>query len=278
MKTNSRRGMAVTKILGVEIDRVTFSSAVEQIEGFIEHGQPHQVVTVNPEFIMRAQTDRAFRKILNEADLAVPDGAGLLWASRVLNRRARQTARWPRRYKTNQSTLILPERVTGTDLLPALAARAAENGWKIYLLGGAPGVAQRTAEVLKKHWSELRVVGAESGPLITDAGKPLNVDQDALLTATLERIIHTKPDLLFVALGAPKQDRFIARFRSDLKVPVMMGVGGAFDFIIGSAKRAPRIFQILWLEWLWRLIMEPRRAGRIWTAAVRFPLAVWRAI
>ncbi|MEK7460935.1 MAG: WecB/TagA/CpsF family glycosyltransferase, partial [Patescibacteria group bacterium] len=205
--------MAVVNILGVEVDQVTFTGAIEQISSFIDHGQPHQIVTVNPEFIMRAQHDRAFRKVLLEADLAVPDGAGLIWASRILARRAPRRAR--------HAKVTLTQRVTGTDLLPALAARAEHEGWRLYLLGGGPGVAARAAQILKLHHPKLKIVGAESGPLLSDDGKPISLDQAALLDAALARIHHAKPHLLFVAFGAPKQDRFIARYRNELKVPVM---------------------------------------------------------
>lgn len=257
--------MAVT-ILGIEIDQVTFDSALEQIESFIGQRGAHQIVTVNPEFIMRAQTDRAFRKVLNDADLALPDGAGLLWASRLLKQSQSSIALRPRKLTH------LPERVTGTDLVPALAQRATVRGWKIYLLGGRPGVASRAASYLKEELPDLKIVGAESGPLITDGGKPLNHDQETLLKAVLARIQHAKPDMLFVAFGAPKQDRFIARYSKELNVPVMIGVGGAFDFLAGSVQRAPTLFKVLWLEWLWRVVVEPWRIGRILTAVVHFPL------
>lgn len=261
--------MAIVEILGVKIDQVTFDGALEQIESFIHQRGPHQVVTVNPEFIMRAQSDAEFRRVLNQADLAVPDGAGLLWASRILERRSQK-----RIGKHPKKTLILPERVTGVDLLIALMTRAAEHGWKVYLLGGSSGMANRTAAYFSTQLPKLKIVGAEIGPLINEEGQPINHDQQALLDAVLARIEHTKPDLLFVAFGAPKQERFIARYAKHLKVPVMIGVGGAFDFIGGKAHRAPIILQKLWLEWLWRLITEPWRAGRIWTATVRFPLTI----
>ncbi len=260
--------MTVT-ILGVQIDRVTFATALDQIEGFVGQKTPHQIVTVNPEFVMRAQDDVSFRHVLNNADLAVPDGAGLLWASRILAKRHHLHTR------TASVAPILTERVTGTDLLPALAERAVAEGWKIYLLGGLPGMAKRAAERLEKQWPHLRVVGAECGPQISQEGKPLNRDQAALLEAVIGRIREAKPQILFVGFGAPKQDRFIARYKKELHVPVMIGVGGAFEFIAGHAKRAPRIMQFLWLEWLWRVIREPSRIGRIWTAVGRFSLAVW---
>ena len=256
--------MAVITILGVKVDRVTFASALEQIASFVDHGQPHQIVTVNPEFIIRAQTDKAFRKVLNQADLAVPDGAGLLWASRIL----------ARRQPGSQTKNILPERVTGTDLVPALAGRAEREGWRLFLLGGRPGVAARTAEVLKMMYPKIHIVGAEGGPLLAENGQPLNATQAALLEVTLSRIEQSKPDILLAAFGAPKQDRFLAHYRQELRIPVMIGVGGAFDFLSGAVRRAPGLIRALWLEWLWRVALEPWRFGRIWNAVVRFPLAV----
>lgn len=262
------KGMTV-RILGVEIDRMTFATTLDQIEGFIHHGQAHQVVTINPEFIMRAQSDHGFRRVLNNADLAVPDGAGLLWATRFLAWRERILG------QTHQTkNPILKERVTGTDLLPALAQRAAKRGWKLYLLGSQPGIAERAAQTLKSAFPKLKIVGTESGPLVDDRGRPISDDQASLFQAVCTRIKSTKPDLLFVAFGAPKQDLFIAHYKETLNIPVMMGVGGAFDFLAGRAHRAPVIFRLLWLEWLWRLLIEPWRLGRIWTAVIRFPLAV----
>lgn len=253
-------------ILGVEIDRVTRASALDHIESFLHHRQPHQVVTVNPEFVMRAQTDHDFRRVLNQADLALPDGAGLLWASRLL---ARQNGGRGQGLRP-----ILTERVTGIDIISALCARAEQLGWSLYLLGGAPGVSKRAAARLALSYPKLRVAGAESGPLISETGAPLSRDQLPTLEAAISRIRHAKPDILLVAFGAPKQDRFIARYKHELRVPVMIGVGGAFDFLAGVIPRAPKFVRLLWLEWLWRLIIEPKRLGRIWTAVIRFPLAV----
>lgn len=245
---------------------MTFDAALEHIEGFIAHRGPHQVVTVNSEFIMLAQHDAEFRRVLNHADLAVADGSGLMWASRMLDLRNRLLRK--RSPKLNR----LPELVTGSDLVPVLAEMAAHHGWKIYLLGGNPGVAQQAAEALTTLFPSLKIAGAESGPLIAPTGKAINDDQDALLETTLQRIKHARPDLLFVAFGAPKQDQFIARYREQLRVPVMIGVGGTFDFLAGRAQRAPSIFRLLWLEWLWRLLVEPWRFRRIFRSVVVFPI------
>lgn len=255
-------------ILGVEVDQVTFQTALDQIESFVHQKGSHQVVTVNPEFVMRAQTDRAFARVLRQADLAVPDGAGLLWASRILERR--QKSRGGRA----RHSLILPERVTGTDLVPALAALSAANGWRVYLLGGLPGMAKEAGVTLKRVHPGLKIVGAECGPRIGDDGKAINANQEALLGAVIQRIKQAKPHILFVGFGAPKQDRFIARYKDELNVPVMIGVGGAYEFIAGRVQRAPALFRALWFEWLWRFFRQPWRAARIWTAVGRFSLKI----
>lgn len=231
-------------ILGVPVHVVTYSDVLEMIGGWIDEGGAHQIATVNPEFVMRAQEDREFRAVLAGADLCVPDGVGLLWAARLLGRR-------------------LPERVTGSDLVPLVAQTAAERGWRLYLLGAANGVAARTARILADRCPGLAVVG-------TFAGSPAD-EQAADIVA---RIRQVHPDVLFVAYGAPAQDLWIARHRNRLAVPVMMGVGGAFDHIAGVQRRAPRWVQRIHLEWLFRLITQPWR----WRRQVALPRFVWAVV
>ena len=165
----------------------------------------------------------------------------MLWAARRLGR-------------------VLPERVTGSDLVPLLARKAAEKGWRIYLLGAGPGVAERTAQILLSQNPAFRIAG-------TYAGSPAEVDAPALV----ERVRLTRPDILWVAYGAPAQDLWIARYGSELGVPVMIGVGGAFDHIAGVRKRAPGWIQRIHLEWLFRLITQPWR----WRRQLVLPQFVW---
>jgi N-acetylglucosaminyldiphosphoundecaprenol N-acetyl-beta-D-mannosaminyltransferase len=205
---------------------------------------PKQVCTANPEFVMAAQGDREFFDLLNRADLVIPDGVGLQWAARWLGQ-------------------SLPERVAGSDLIYALAELAARRGWSIFFLGAAEGVAQRAAEILQARGPGLKIAGAFAGSPRAEAE-----------SAIVARIRASQADILLVAYGAPAQDKWIARNRERLGVPVSMGVGGAFDFVAGAAQRAPRWVQRLGLEWLHRLYRQPWRAGRIFTATVRFPLAV----
>jgi N-acetylglucosaminyldiphosphoundecaprenol N-acetyl-beta-D-mannosaminyltransferase len=230
-----------TSILGVRVDNVNYEQALSIIEGFVVSGTPHQVVTVNPEFIVTAQSDDDFRRVLNASALALPDGVGLLWAARFLGR-------------------PLQERVTGTDTMQRLAALAAQKDYSLFLLGAAPGVAVETAARLCETYPGLRIVG-------THAGSPALEEEDEIV----RMIQRAKPDILFVAYGAPQQDKWIARNLERLGVPVAMGVGGAFDFISGRTKRAPHWVQRLGLEWLHRLCHEPWR----WRRMLALPKFVW---
>ncbi len=220
--------------------------ALRIADAFIAEGGAHQICTVNPEFVMHALRDPAFFRTLERADLNVPDGVGLLWAGRILKQPLR-------------------ERVPGVELMEALAARAAERGWRVFLLGAAEGVADRAAAVLQRRCPGLAVVG-------TFAGSPRPEDAPEIL----ERLRRARPDLLFVAYGAPQQDLWIARYQPALRIPVAMGVGGAFDFIAGVVPRAPRWMREIGLEWLYRLIRQPWRWRRM-RALPRFVLAVLAA-
>ncbi len=228
-------------ILGVRLHAVTFKDALAQIETFIRRGTPHQVCTVNPEFVVAAQHDTVFRRIINRAALAFADGAGLLKAARWLNQPP------------------LPERVAGVDMVAALAALSAEKGYRIFFLGAQPGVAEKTIAVLRARYPKLVAVGAY-------AGSPSAEDEDDIVA----RIQAAQPDIVLVAYGAPRQDKWIARNLHRLPSSVSMGVGGAFDFISGTTQRAPHWMQRLNLEWLHRFIKQPWRWRRMWNAVPRF--------
>ncbi|MER3401296.1 MAG: acetylglucosaminyldiphospho-UDP acetyl-beta-D-mannosaminyltransferase [Thermoflexus sp.] len=236
----------VRRILGVRVHDVTMAEALERVAAFLAAGGPHQICTVNPEFVMHARRDPAFFQVLEQADLNVPDGVGLLWAGRVLGQPLR-------------------ERVPGVELMEAIAARAAQEGWRLFLLGAAPGVAERAAETLRRRYPGLPVVG-------TFAGSPRPEEAPAILA----RLRQARPDVLFVAYGAPRQDLWIARYQPDLQIPVAMGVGGAFDFLAGVVPRAPRWMREAGLEWLYRLLRQPWRWRRM-RVLPRFVLDVLRA-
>ncbi|NPV67463.1 MAG: WecB/TagA/CpsF family glycosyltransferase [Anaerolineae bacterium] len=234
------------RILGVPVDAITWQDLRRTITAWITSDRPRQMCTVNPEFVMVAQQDINFYNILNRADLCVADGQGLLWAARYLGS-------------------PLPERITGSDGVPLIAGWAAEAGWSIFLLGAAEGVAARAAAILQETYPGLRIAG-------TYAGSPAPQDEDDIVA----RINASGADILFVAYGAPAQDKWIARNLPRLRVRVAAGVGGAFDFIAGVQKRAPLAWRRLGLEWLYRLTRQPWRWRRM-TRLPRFVLAVlWR--
>ncbi len=237
-------------LLGVRVDRLTQQQAIEQIDQFVvQHKESpatlpcQQVVTVNTEFVMKAQYDTVFRTIINHAALVVADGIGIVWGTRYIGKPT-------------------PERVTGTDTLVELAKLCANKGYRLYLLGAAPGVAEEAASRLQEIAPHLKIVG-------TYAGSPAPAEEDEILG----HVRASRADILCVAYGAPAQEIWIARNLSRLPVAVAMGVGGAYDFLSGRQLRAPRAMQRLGLEWLYRLYREPWRWRRM-LAIPRFMLLV----
>lgn len=259
-------GARQVKILGIEFDGVTLKEATSVIAGFLKSPRQHYVVTPNPEILLHAQKSPSYREILNQASLKVADGIGILWAARYV---------LPHRYRLSRliagvwgliMLLIrpqalrspLPERVTGVDLVETLCHQSHRLEAKIFLLGARPGV----AEAVAKKWRFDQIVGVY-------AGSPKPKDEEEIL----QRIHSSRANLLFVAYGAPQQEEWIARNLPRLPyIKVAMGVGGAFDFIAGRQQRAPQWMQKLGLEWLWRLLQEPKRIKRIFNATIRFPI------
>ncbi|MDQ6771479.1 MAG: WecB/TagA/CpsF family glycosyltransferase [Candidatus Dormibacteraeota bacterium] len=226
--------MDSVRVLGVRVDRVNLASAVAEIERLVDRSDgPQLVATVNPEFVMRAGADPLFRRVLDGAALAIPDGIGVVWAMRRQGARA-QT------------------RVTGADLVPALAQLCVRRSWRLFLLGAQPGVAAAAAARLQQTMPGLSIAG-------THAGSPGPEGDEE----SLRRIAAAGPDLLLVAYGHPRQELWVERNRARIQVPVAVGVGGAFDFIAGRVRRAPLAVQRLHVEWLWRLGAEPWRARRM---------------
>jgi N-acetylglucosaminyldiphosphoundecaprenol N-acetyl-beta-D-mannosaminyltransferase len=202
-----------------------------------------QIVTVNTEFVMAAQKNIEFRQTINNAALVVADGIGVVWATRFVG-------------------FPTPERITGTDTLVALAKRCAERGYRLYLLGAAPGVAEQTGVCLQALAPGLQIAG-------TYAGTPALAEEDAII----ERIHAANTDVLCVAYGAPSQELWIFRNLPRLPAAVAIGVGGAYDFLSGRQRRAPRAMQRIGLEWLYRFYREPWRWKRM-LAIPRFMLLV----
>lgn len=247
------------EILGVRVDCVDFAETLDQIAEWIEQANAeagpvtgrqaaipsssapidhppstiHQICTVNPEFIMTARRDGHFAKVLRQADLCVPDGIGVLWAAR-------------------RQGVTLQERVTGSDGIYRICERAAQEGWRIFLLGAAEGVAEQAARRLVELYPPLQVVGVYSG-------SPAPTDWPTIA----ERLTAAQPHILFVAFGHPRQDLWIAQHRHELPGQVALGIGGAFDFVAGVTLRAPRWMQRWGVEWLYRLLQQPWRWRRM---------------
>ncbi len=220
-------------LLDMWIDKIDIIGAVSQIDTFVRAGRPHQVMTVNVDFLRLGRENPAFQHLINTADLAVPDGMPLLWAARL--------RRDP-----------LPARVTGVDLIVACATLAAAKGYTIFLVGAGPGVAAAAAAVLQARCPGVRIVGTYAPPL----GSAFDHDENE---TTVRLIREARPDMLFVAFGAPTQDEWIRTRLQRLDVPVCMGVGGAFDLLAGRVRRAPAWMQRAGLEWLYRVAQEPTR-------------------
>jgi N-acetylglucosaminyldiphosphoundecaprenol N-acetyl-beta-D-mannosaminyltransferase len=222
-------------VLGTWVDAVDPVRALDAIAGWIRQGQRRYVAFANVHGVIEGLDEPTTRRAFNEAGLTVPDGVPLVWLGRLLGHRE-------------------VRRVYGPDTVLRLGERAAQHGWSCYFYGGAPGVAERLASVLAERFPGLRVAGVHAPPF-----RPLTEAEDA---EEVSRINATRADLVFVGLGCPKQERWMAEHRSRLTAAVLLGVGAAFDFHTGRVRQAPRWMMGAGLEWLFRLIQEPRRLWR----------------
>ncbi len=220
-------------ILGVQVDKVDMEQALDQILEFLKEDKAHAVYTPNSEIIMQAYRDQAFRDVLNTADLITPDGIGVVYASRIVKD-------------------PLAERVGGFDLATKLIEKAADGSISFYFFGGKPGVAEQAKENLQKKYPGLRIIGCSDGYF--------DAEKEKLILADIQK---KKPDVLFVCLGAQKQENWIYQYKNELAAKVCMGIGGSLDVFAGVAERAPESFQKLGLEWLYRLLKQPSRIGRM---------------
>ena len=217
-------------ILGVAFDALTLGEAEERADALLCSGAGGYIVTANPEIVLRCREDAAYAAAVNGAKLVLADGVGDLCAARILG-------------------TPLPGRVAGADLVPRLLARLAERGGSVFLYGARPGVAERAGESLQSACPGLRIAGTENG----------YISDETALFAALEQ---KKPDLLLLGLGAPRQELWMAENRQRTPA-VMIGVGGLLDVFAGDIPRAPEAWQRLGLEWLYRLLREPRRFKRV---------------
>ncbi|MDQ6919809.1 MAG: WecB/TagA/CpsF family glycosyltransferase [Candidatus Dormibacteraeota bacterium] len=240
------REMGSIRVLGVRVDDLDTEATLDRIEELLAGGGHHLVATVNPEFVMLARRDPSFRRVLESAALCLADGWGVTWAARRQGR-------------------PLPARVTGVDLIPALAERAVQRGWRLFLLGAAPGIAEEVAALLKDRHPGLAIAGHHAGVAGPEG------DEESL-----RLIAAAHPDIVLVAYGAPRQELWIDRNLARLGAGVGIGVGGTFDYLSGRVPRAPAWMRRAGLEWLFRLFRQPWRARRM-AVLPRFALEVLRA-
>ena len=223
-------------ILGIPVDAITMREAVARIDGFIEKREPVLIATANAEMLLRATHDGELCRILQGAALVTPDGAGTVWAAHHLGH-------------------AMPERVAGY-------GKAPERHWRFYFFGSAPGVAEKAKAKAERLYPGIEIVGTRNG-FFTEADE----------AAIVQEIKEAQPDILLAALGVPKQEKWLSRHLRELGVPVCIGVGGTFDVMAGVMKRAPLWMQRAKLEWLFRGLMQPKRAGRL-LALPKFVLKV----
>ena len=232
------------KILDVPVHPLTMGEAVSVLEESITSGEQAFVVTANAEIIMMCQEDAGYKKIVSQdAQLVLPDGAGAVWAGRHLG------------YK-------VPERVAGFDLYCQLLEKAAQKGYKAFFFGGSPGIAEAAKAKSEELYPGVQVVGCRNGYFKEEESQ-----------AIIDEINASGADMLFAALGAPKQEKWLVRYREQLKPKILMGIGGSFDVFAGKMERAPKWMQDASLEWLFRLYKQPSRFMRM-MALPKFVLKV----
>lgn len=225
--------MEKVNILGVNVDKITYEEAVEAVYKMLNEKGNHAVFTPNSEILLMAYHDEEFAEVLNSADLLTADGIGVVYASRILKN-------------------PVPERVAGYDVACGIIKKIAESGHRLYMLGGKPGVAEMAEKNLKEEYPLLNIVGTHDGYF--------SPEEDEIV---VQEINESGADLLFVCLGAPTQENWIYDNKDKLNCHVMMGIGGSLDVFAGTVQRAPHIWQKLGLEWLYRLIKEPKRFFRM---------------
>jgi N-acetylglucosaminyldiphosphoundecaprenol N-acetyl-beta-D-mannosaminyltransferase len=219
----------------LSVDSVSFADALERIAALVERGTGGAIFTPNVDHVVKAETDPAFRRAYERADLCLADGTWIVWASRLLGS-------------------PLPAKVSGSDLIVPLARYAGQHGWRLSIVGGAPGVAEAAGARMAREF-DVAFVGCDAPA----------VDMDGSMTApeeTLGRLRAARPDIVLVALGAPKQELWIDRYAERLSPAVAIGIGGSIDFFVGRVRRAPPWVSRMGLEWLYRLAREPRRMWR----------------
>ncbi|MBQ7523820.1 MAG: WecB/TagA/CpsF family glycosyltransferase [Oscillospiraceae bacterium] len=228
-------------VMGVAFDNVTMAEAIAAAKNMLTEGV-HYCVTPNSEIVYEAMRDEALREMINGADLVLPDGAGVVLGAKILG-------------------TPLKEKVAGVDFADHLLAVLAETGGKLFLLGSKPGIAEMAAAEMQRRHEGLQICGMKDGYFTDDA-------------EAVEAVNEACADVLFVCLGAPKQERFMVAHKNDLNVHLMIGLGGSLDAFAGTVKRAPKWMIACNLEWFYRLLQQPSRLGRM----MRLPKFLWATV
>lgn len=221
------------RILGLPVDVVTMPESLDRIRGFLQGNKPCLVITADASGLVQAQTDTDLRDLYLGADLITPDSIGVIWAAK-------------------RSGAQLAGRVSGVEIVEHLCRESADKGWRIYFLGAAPGVAELAAERIRLKYPGCNIVGVRHGFF--------PADDDMLVAA---EVAEAKPDILLVAMGIPRQEKFIRKTEGVIGAKVGIGVGGTFDVFSGRTKRAPKLFQRLHLEWFWRVLLNPSKISKV---------------
>lgn len=225
--------MSRMKFLNTEVDNLSMEEAIECIEKIIIDRKPSYVVTPNVDHIVKLEDDIEFREVYKDADLILTDGMPLIWISKLLKK-------------------PIKEKVSGSDLFPKICEMASRKGYGIFLLGAADGVAAKAADNLTDKYEGLNIVGTYS----PSYGFEKNQEE---INEIIDIINNCKPDILAVGLGAPKQEKFICKYKNKLNVPISLAIGASIDFEAKNIKRAPRWMQNFGLEWFYRFLNEPKR-------------------
>ncbi len=224
--------MSRQNILGCDVDNLSMQETLSRVGEFIASGRPHQHVVINADKVVKAHRDPALRQIINDCALINADGMPVVWASRLLGK-------------------PLKERVTGVDLFENLMRHAAEQGWRVYLLGAREEVVSAVADTFRTRYPALRLAGYRNGYWKSEEEADV-----------VRQVAEARPDILFVAISSPKKEQFLGCYQAQMKVPFAMGVGGTFDVVVGKTRRAPLWMQKTGFEWFYRFLQEPRRMFR----------------
>ena len=256
-------------VAGLQIDNITVVQTLEKITQFVKSGRPHYLVTAYSEFVVEACKNPKYKAVLNNADLSLPDGIGILWAAKFLSQTKKDPFFTIIHWLVSLSQIVLApkslrlvikEQVTGSRLIYDIASLAEQNGFSLALVGGFDDVAEQSAAVLKNKYPNLK---------INLAYNPVYFDE-----RTVFRIAESKSDILLIAYQPPKQEIWLAENLPQLNIKVAIGLGGTFDYLAGRRQPAPEVMHYLGLEWLWRLITQPWRIKRMFRAIIVFSFLI----